>query len=388
MEDIFLKTKEYIIENYKRFEVAFQKGEGVYLYDFNGKPYLDFLAGIAVNVLGHSHEVVVNALKEQVKKLIHVSNLYYIKEQADLAELLIKNSCCDKAFFCNSGAEANEAAIKLVRLFDKDRYKIISMENSFHGRTLAALAATGQTKYQKGFEPMPDGFVYAKFNDFNDFVNKVDSRVAAVFIELIQGEGGINVADRGYVERLFNYCKENNILFVVDEIQTGIGRTGKIFAYEHYGIEPDVITLAKGLGGGLPIGALLAKDYVASKFGYGTHGSTFGGNPLISYVSKEVVSFVIKEGLYKKAEELGNYMIERLKSVLKDNKQFEYISGMGLMVGVHFRESSYADYVVRKALDKGILIGKAGDRSVRLEPPLIVQKEHIDAVVDFFWKIK
>ncbi|WP_025270613.1 aspartate aminotransferase family protein [Hippea sp. KM1] len=387
MEDIFFKSDRYIIGNYKRFKVAFERGEGVYLYDYNGRAYLDFLAGIAVNVLGHSHRVVVDAIKKQAEKLIHVSNLYYIKEQADLAELLVKNSCCHKVFFCNSGAEANEAAIKLARLFDEGRYKIVSMENSFHGRTLAALAATGQTKYQKGFDPLPEGFVYARFNDYSDFLKKVDSKTAAVFVEFIQGEGGINVADKGYIKNVFEYCKDNNILFIADEIQTGIGRTGKLFAYEHYGIEPDIITLAKGLGGGLPIGALLAKEDVADRFGYGTHGSTFGGNPLVSYVSKSVVSFVIENGLIDRARRLGNYMMERLDEVLQNNPQYRGVNGLGLMVGVVFGESDYADSVVRRALENGILIGKAGERTVRLEPPLIVKEEHIDAVVDFFGRL-
>ena len=276
MDSIFEKSNLYTMSTYKRFKVSFESGSGMYLYSYDGKRYIDFLAGIAVNILGHSHEVVVNAIKEQAEKLLHVSNLYYIKEQADLAELLVEHSCCDRAFFCNSGAEANEAALKIARKWgsEKKKYKVLSFKNSFHGRTIATLALTGQTKYQEGFGPFPEGFDYVNFNNFEDFTKKADDKTIAVFVEFIQGEGGINVAKRSFIEKVYEFCKENDILFVADEIQTGMGRTGKLFACEHYDIKPDIITLAKGIAAGLPMGVVLSKEEVASTMDFGSHGST------------------------------------------------------------------------------------------------------------------
>ncbi len=385
MESIFQKSDEFTMNTYKRFKVAFEYGRGVYLYSYDGKRYLDFLAGIAVNILGHGHDVVSKSIKEQSVKLIHVSNLYYIKEQADLAELLIEHSCCDKVFFCNSGAEANETAIKIVRKWgNPGRYKILSFKNSFHGRTIATLALTGQVKYQHGFEPMPDGFDYIEFNNFNDFISKVDEKTVAVFVEFVQGEGGINVADKTFIEDLYKYCKAQGILFVADEIQTGMGRTGRLFAYEHYGIEPDIITLAKGIAAGLPMGAVLAKGELSEVLGFGTHGSTFGGNPLVSYVARNVLRFVLNSNLTEHAENMGNYLMDQLNSAIGHSKMVEKIEGLGLMIGVKLKEKQRVDDLVNKAMEERILIGKAGSSTIRLEPPLIVEKPHIDTVVDFF----
>ena len=385
MEGVFEKSDTFVMKTYKRFRVAFERGEGVYLYSLDGKRYLDFLAGIAVNTLGHSHEVVIRALREQAGKLIHVSNLYYIKEQAELAQLLVENSCCDRVFFSNSGAEANEAAIKIARKWgNPDRFKILSFNNSFHGRTIATLALTGQRKYQKGFEPFPEGFEYVNFNDFEDFKVKVDRKTVAVFVEFVQGEGGINVADREFIKSVYDYCKENGILFIADEIQTGIGRTGKLFAYEHYGVEPDIITLAKGIASGLPMGATLAKGEVAEAFGFGDHGSTFGGNPLVSRVALDVLSFVLKEGLIEHAELLGDYLLKGLREVAKEKDSIVRVDGLGLMVGVEFCDKQKADDAVKKAFENNLLLGKAGEKTVRLEPPLIVEKAHIDMVLEFF----
>ena len=385
MEGVFEKSDKFVMKTYKRFRVAFERGEGVYLYSLDGRRYLDFLAGIAVNTLGHSHEVVIRALGEQAGKLIHVSNLYYIKEQAELAQLLVENSCCDRVFFSNSGAEANETAIKIARKWgNPDRFKILSFNNSFHGRTIATLALTGQRKYQKGFEPFPEGFEYVNFNDFEDFKVKVDRKTVAVFVEFVQGEGGINVADREFIKSVYDYCKENGILFIADEIQTGIGRTGKLFAYEHYGVEPDIITLAKGIASGLPMGATLAKGEVAEALGFGDHGSTFGGNPLVSRVALDVLSFVIKEGLIEHAELLGDYLLKGLREVAKEKDDIVRVDGLGLMVGVEFCDKQRADDVVKKAFENNLLLGKAGEKTVRLEPPLIVEKAHIDMVLEFF----
>ncbi len=382
--NVFDKTHNFITGTYKRFPVAFERGEGMYLYDDRGSEYLDFLAGIAVNVLGHSHKIIKEAIAYQSQRLIHVSNLYYIKEQADLAEYLIGHSVLDKVFFCNSGAEANESAIKLARLYGEGkRYKIITMEDSFHGRTLASLSATGQKKYHKGFEPMPAGFEYAKLDDFNDLKDKADDKTVAVIVEFIQGEGGINVADRDYMKKVYDFCKSRDMLFIADEVQTGGGRTGRFFAYEYFGIEPDIVTLAKSLGGGLPIGAMLAKDAVAKYFTHGTHGSTFGGSPFVSYVSLQTVKYIVESGLMKHAEEVGAYFLNKLKDIAKKSKDVESASGMGLILGLHMKDEEKATNLVAKALDNKILIGKAGGSTVRFEPPLIVEKEHVDIVIDF-----
>jgi len=385
--DVFEKTDKFIMSTYKRFPISFTKGEGVYLFDDKNNRYLDCLAGIAVNILGHSHKVITESIEKQSKKLIHVSNLYYIKEQADLACLLVENSCCDKVFFSNSGAEANEAAIKLARLYGKkDRYKIVTMKNSFHGRTITTLAATGQTKYQKGFEPMTPGFSYAQFNDFEDLKKQIDDKTCAVIVEFIQGEGGINTANPQYISDTYKLCKENDILFIADEVQTGMGRTGKLFAYEHYGIEPDIITMAKALGGGLPIGATLAKEEISQVFTYGTHGSTFGGNPLISYVAFNVLKYVLEKDLAYEAQEKGNYLIKNLKKLVKNKEDIVGADGFGLIVGLHTKSGEYADEIVSKALENKILIGKAGNCSIRFEPPLIVEQKHIDTVLEFLDK--
>ena len=385
MEAVFEKSDAFVMKTYKRFRVAFEYGKGVYLYSLDGKQYLDFLAGIAVNTLGHSHEVVVQALQEQAEKLIHVSNLYYIKEQAELAQLLVENSCCDKVFFSNSGAEANETAIKIARKWgNPEKFKILSFNNSFHGRTIATLALTGQKKYQKGFEPFPDGFEYVNFNDFSDFKSKVDEKTVAVFVEFVQGEGGINVADREFIKSVYDYCKDNGMLFIADEIQTGIGRTGKLFAYEHYGIEPDIITLAKGIASGFPMGATLAKGDVADALGFGDHGSTFGGNPLACRVAFGVLGYVLKRGLVEHAALLGDYLLKGLGEIAEEKDDIVRVDGLGLMVGVEFSDRKKAEDIVKKAFEHYILLGKAGEKTVRLEPPLIVEKPHIDKVLEFF----
>ena len=385
MEAVFEKSDAFVMKTYKRFRVAFEYGKGVYLYSLDGKQYLDFLAGIAVNTLGHSHEVVVQALQEQAEKLIHVSNLYYIKEQAELAQLLVENSCCDKVFFSNSGAEANETAIKIARKWgNPEKFKILSFNNSFHGRTIATLALTGQKKYQKGFEPFPDGFEYVNFNDFSDFKSKVDEKTVAVFVEFVQGEGGINVADREFIKSVYDYCKDNGMLFIADEIQTGIGRTGKLFAYEHYGIEPDIITLAKGIASGFPMGATLAKGDVADALGFGDHGSTFGGNPLACRVAFGVLGYVLKRGLVEHAAYMGDYLLKGLREITEGKESVVRVDGLGLMVGVEFSDGKKAEDIVKKAFEHYILLGKAGEKTVRLEPPLIVEKPHIDKVLEFF----
>lgn len=381
----FKEADKYLFQNYGRFPYAFEKGEGCYIYDENGKKYLDMLSGIAVNCLGYNHPKLSEAICDQAKKIIHISNLFYIKPQVEVAKILVENSCGDKVFFCNSGAESNEAAIKLVRryFYDKslNKYEIVSFEGGFHGRTLGALAATAQPKYHEGFQPLPEGFKYAKYNNIQSVKNLINEKTAAIFIELIQGEGGVNPADKEFVKELFSICKENNILFCVDEVQTGIGRTGKLFAYQHYDIEPDIITLAKGLGGGVPIGAVIAKEEIAKSFIPGTHASTFGGNYLATVSAKVVLQEVLSEGFLDKVRENGDYLKERLK-------EFGFnVKGLGLIVGMDLPENINAKDVVVKALENGLIIGTAGKNTLRFVPPLIIDKKDIDLAIEILKNI-
>jgi acetylornithine aminotransferase (EC 2.6.1.11) len=382
----FEEADKYLFPNYARLPYSFVKGEGCYLYDEDGKKYLDMLSGIAVNQLGYNHPKLTESICRQAKEIIHVSNLFYIKPQYEVAKILVENSCGDKVFFCNSGAEANEALIKLIRryFYDKkeNRYEIITFEGSFHGRTLATITATAQPKYQEGFHPLPEGFKYAKFNDIDSVKQLINDKTAAVLIELIQGEGGVNPADKGFIKELYSICRENGILFTVDEVQTGIGRTGKLFAYQHYDIEPDIISLAKGLGGGVPIGAIIAKDEIAKSFVPGTHASTFGGNYLATAAAKVVLEEILSDGFLDKVIENGEYLKERLKT-------FGYpVKGLGLMIGMDLPEEISAKEIMKKALENGLIIGTAGKNTLRFVPPLIIQKDDIDLAVNIlkkFW---
>jgi len=381
----FEEADKYLFPNYARLPYSFTKGEGCYLYDEDGKKYLDMLSGIAVNQLGYNHPKLTESICRQAKEIIHVSNLFYIKPQYEVAKILVENSCGDKVFFCNSGAEANEALIKLIRryFYDKkeNRYEIITFEGSFHGRTLAAITATAQPKYQEGFQPLPEGFKYAKFNDIDSVIQLINDKTAAVLIELIQGEGGVNPADKEFIKELYSICRENGILFTVDEVQTGIGRTGKLFAYQHYDIEPDIISLAKGLGGGVPIGAIIAKDKIANSFVPGTHASTFGGNYLATAAAKVVLEEILSDGFLDKVIENGEYLKERLKT-------FGYpVKGIGLMIGMDLPEEISAKDIMKKALENGLIIGTAGKNTLRFVPPLIIQKDDIDLAVNILEKI-
>ncbi len=382
----FEEGNKYLMPNYSRFPVSFERGEGVYLYDDKGKEYLDMLAGIAVNILGYNHPLITETICKQAKEIIHISNLFYIKPQIELAKRLVKSSVCDKAFFCNSGAEANEAAIKLVRKYFRDRgenrYEIITFKGGFHGRTLAALSATATPEYQKGFEPLVEGFTYAEFNNTDSVLENINEKTAAIMLEIIQGEGGVNPAEKDFLEEIQSICNERGILLVIDEVQTGIGRTGKLFAYQHFGLSPDIITLAKGLGGGIPIGAVLAKKEVADSFSPGTHGSTFGGNYLSTAVAKEIVDFVNREEFLNDVYRKGEYLKERLKL------EFGYqVKGIGLMVGMELPEDMSVKEVVKKSLEHGLVVGMAGKNTLRFVPPLIINEEHIDEAVDILKKV-
>jgi predicted acetylornithine/succinylornithine family transaminase len=372
-------TERYLMTTYRRLPVAFASGQGVRLTDLEGKHYLDFIGGIAVSSLGHRHPALTAALQAQAGRLLHVSNLYLIAEQAHLAQRLVEHSAAARAFFCNSGAEANEAAIKLARKYwrtrGSSRHEIIVAQGSFHGRTLAALAATAQPKYQQDFNPLPPGFVTVPFNDSAALRAAVTDRTAAVMLEVVQGEGGYRFAASGYLSAVRDLCDEHGLLLVLDEIQTGVGRTGRWFAYEHFGIVPDVITLAKGLGGGVPIGALLATE-AASAFVPGDHGSTFGGNPLACAAALAVVETIEREDLVRHAAEVGAYFLAALKTLAGRHPVITDVRGLGLMIALDL--SIEAGPVVDACRDGGLLINAVQPQTLRIAPPLIVSTAEVD----------
>ncbi len=378
--------KKYYMQTFgNRTPVCFVKGEGIHLWDTRGEKYEDFLAGIAVSALGHSHPALVQAITDQAKKLIHCSNYYYIESQARLAKLLAENSCCDRVFFCNSGAEANEGAIKLARIFYKkkgieNKYEIISLHKSFHGRTLATLAATGQEKYKAPYAPLTPTFINVPINDYDALFTAVGDKTCAILLEPIQGEGGVNLISSEYAQRVRKLCDEKDILLIFDEVQTGLGRTGKLFGYEHLGIEPDIFTLAKALGGGVPIGALCAKDFVASAFEPGDHGSTFGGNPLATSAGYAVLSTILNDKLPSRAATVGKYFMEGIKSLKDKHPLIGEVRGKGLMIGLELTEP-LAKKLHQKLLDKHYLTGAVSDRVLRMLPPLIVTEEEIDGFI-------
>ncbi|MEK6560151.1 MAG: aspartate aminotransferase family protein [Nitrospirota bacterium] len=384
--EVFEESRKYIMNTYKRLPLFIVKGRGNRVYDGEGKEYLDFVSGLAVNNIGHCNPRVTVAFQKQAQRLVHTSNLFYTEPQVKLAKLLVENSFADKVFFCNSGAEANEAAIKLIRKYssgkETGRYEIITALNSFHGRTMATLTATGQDKFHKGFEPLVPGFSYVPFNDIAAVEKAINDKTAAVMIEPIQGEGGVNIPDKDYLKRLREICDFNGILLALDEVQTGIGRTGKLFAYQHTGIAPDIMTLAKGLGGGLPIGAMLAKDHVASAFTPGTHASTFGGTPLVCSAAVEVMKILTEdEIILDNCRRMGSYLVDelnKLKSkypdIIKD------IRGKGLLIGMELNIAG--EDVVRECLKKGVIINCTMERVLRFLPPLDVSQPDIDKVIE------
>ncbi|OGW20629.1 MAG: acetylornithine aminotransferase [Nitrospirae bacterium GWB2_47_37] len=377
----------YLMHTYSRQPVILRKGRGMKVWGTDGKEYLDFVGGIAVNVLGHCHPKVVIAIQKQAQRLLHVSNLYYIEPQIKLAKLLCAHSFADKAFFCNSGAEANEAAIKLARKYAKEhsgqeKFEIITALNSFHGRTLATVTATGQEKFQKGFEPLMPGFKYVPFNDVNALRSAISRNTCAVMLEPIQAEGGVIIPSENYLKEVRKLCDENGLLLILDEVQTGMGRTGKLFAYEHYGITPDIMTLAKGLGGGVPIGAALATERVAASFQPGSHASTFGGNPLVCAAAIATLETILEDGLLiEHCARMGKYLINRLEQLREDyHDTIADIRGKGLLVGLEINKDGAP--IVKACLEKGLLINCTAGNVLRFAPPLIVEKKEIDHMVD------
>ncbi len=386
-----------VMPTYGRFPIAIKRGEGCRLWDTEGKEYLDFVAGIATCTLGHAHPALIATVTEQIKKLHHVSNFYYIPEQGELAEWLVNNSCMDKVFFCNSGAEANEAAIKLVRKYahtvlDKVEQPIIlTAKASFHGRTLATVTATGQEKYQKGFTPLPTGFAYVPYNDITAIENAIAdldegtlSRVVGIMIEPLQGEGGVRPGDLEYFLKLRKICDENNILLVFDEVQVGVGRSGKLWGYEKLGVEPDILTSAKGLAGGIPIGAMLCKDSCAV-FEPGNHASTFGGNPFVCASALAVLRTIENEGILHNVQARGEQLRVRLRAIAKKYPSlFTEVRGWGLINGIELRADLDLTSInlVKAAMEEGLLLAPAGTKVLRFVPPLVVSKAEVDEAGD------
>ncbi len=382
-----------VMNTYGRFPIAIERGQGCRLWDTEGKEYLDFVAGIATCTLGHAHPALIAAVTEQIQKLHHVSNLYYIPEQGQLAEWLVNNSCADKVFFCNSGAEANEAAIKLVRKYahtqlDKVEQPIIlTAKASFHGRTLATITATGQDKYQKGFGPLPAGFAYVPYNDITAVENAIAdldegtfSRVVGIMIEPLQGEGGVRPGDLEYFLRLRKICDENNILLIFDEVQVGIGRTGKLWGYQNLGVEPDILTSAKGLAGGIPIGAMLCKESCAA-FEPGNHASTFGGNPFACASALAVLQTLERDGILHNVEARGEQLRVKLRAIAqKYSSLFTEVRGWGLINGMEISPDVDLTSIdlVKAAMSAGLLLAPAGPKVLRFVPPLIVSPEEVE----------
>lgn len=386
INEIMEMDKKYYMNTFgNRTPVCFQYGKGINLWDTEGKKYYDFFAGIAVSVLGHGHPALVKAISEQAEKIIHCSSLYYIEPQAKLAKLLAENSCADRVFFGNSGAEANEGAIKLARIYFKksdspEKYEIITLKKSFHGRTLTTVAATGQEKYQKPYMPITPGFKHVQLNDLEALKKEISPATCAIMMEPIQGESGVNPAELEYVKGVRKLCDEKGLLLIFDEIQTGIGRTGKLFGYENYGVEPDIFTLAKGLAGGVPIGALCAKEHVAKAFEPGDHGSTFGGNPLACAAGLAVMETILKDGLVENAAEMGAYFRGKLDSLTGKYSLIKEIRGMGLMIGIQLGREKAVE-IKNQLFSKGFLTGSVGSDVVRILPPLIITRADIDLFI-------
>jgi predicted acetylornithine/succinylornithine family transaminase len=383
-KEIMALADENIMNTYKRFPIVLVKGSGVKVWDVNGKEYLDFVAGIAVCNLGHSHPQVIAAVKEQLENLTHVSNLYYTEPQAQLAKLLVDNSFADKVFFCNSGAEANEAAIKLARKYahenmGPDKFELITMKDSFHGRTMATITATGQEKFQFGFTPLLEGFTYVPFNDLQALEARISNKTCGIMVEPIQGEGGVNIPDTQYLARMREICDRHGILLIVDEVQTGMGRTGELFAYEHSGIKPDIMTLAKALGNGFPIGAMLATNKIAKAFIPGNHASTFGGSPLAMAAANATVKTMLQEGILEHCRKMGDYFLLQLKKLQQKHKIIKEVRGMGLMLAAQLNIES--GDIVNECLQKGLLINSAGSKTLRFVPPLIITTQDVDQAI-------
>ena len=389
-EQIFAKDKDDYMPVFARYNIVLDHGDGPYLYDTNGKKYIDYLAGIAVNVVGHNYKPLVDAISRQAAKMIHCSNLYYTEVQVEAAEKLKKLSDMDKVFFGNSGAEANEGAIKLARKYatdiDPEKIQIISALHSFHGRTIATLTATGQDHYHHGFGPLPEGFDYVPFNDIEALEAKMSNKTCAVMLEAIQGEGGVHVPDKDYLPKVRALCDKYNAVLIFDEVQCGMGRTGTFFGCQQFGVKPDIVTLAKGLAGGVPIGAFLATDKVASAFHPGDHGSTFGGNPLACAAACVVLDALTKDNLMKNAVEVGAYLKEKFNAYKeKYPTLIKDVRGRGLILGMEL--SRPGREIANECLDYGAIINCTAGNVLRFVPPLNITKAHVDELIAILDKV-
>lgn len=386
-EDIVKLYDQYVMNTYKRVPLCLEKAKGSIVWDIDGKKYLDFFPGWAVSGIGHCHSRVVRAVSEQARTLMHVSNNYYSRQQAFLAKRIIENSFPGKVFFSNSGAEANEAAIKLARKYghEKARYEIITMTKSFHGRTLATITATGQDKVKIGFEPLPAGFVHVPFNDIEAVKTAVTDKTIAIMLEPVQCEGGINIADKAYMSGLRKLCDERDMLLILDEVQTGMGRSGKMFAYQNYGVTPDVMTLAKSLGGGLPIGACVAGKKIQDVLTPGTHASTFGGSPIVSAAALAVFEAIEKEGLIQNTNRMGKYLKNKLEVLKKKYHFIKDIRAMALIIGIEL--AIKGEEIYKECLKEGLLINCTQDTILRIMPPLTVKKSEIDKATRILDKV-
>lgn len=383
-QDVFQSYKDYIMPTYTKMPYIFVKGKGMRIFDLDGKQYLDFFPGWGVGNVGHCNSEVLSAIRYQMGKLIHLPNNFYHPAQAKLAMEIIRHSFDGKVFFSNSGAEANEAAIKLCRAYGSQngqhRYEILTFENAFHGRTLATITATGQKKYQKGFEPLVEGFrTNLPFNDLNTVIQAITDKTVAILVEVVQGEGGINVGTPEFIRGLRKICDERKMLLVIDEVQTGIGRTGKMFGYQNYGITPDVMTLAKSLGGGLPVGCMVAARPIADLLTPGTHASTFGGSPVVCRAALGVFKTIQKDKMLENAVAMGRYLIDQLKNLQKECSAIKEVRGLGLMIGVELNIKGLP--VVERCLQKGLLINCTHDYVLRLMPALTVTKKQTDVAL-------
>jgi len=385
MTDWVAEESQYLFQNYGRQPVVFERGEGTRIWDVDGNEYLDFVGGVAVNILGHAHPVVAKAVAEQAATLIHTSNLFYTKPMIQLAKLLVENSCLDRVFFCNSGTEAVEAAIKLARRWGLDTkmgaHEIITTVDGFHGRSLGALAATGNARYREPFGPLMPGFHHVPWNDLEAIRAATNDKTCAIMVEPIQGEGGVNMPAEGYLQGIRQWCDEKGILLILDEVQTGIGRTGSLFAYEQEGIEPDIMTLAKGLGGGVPLGAVMAREEIAAHLVKGDHGSTFGGNALATAAGYATVKHIIDEDVPAAAARASERLMSRLRSMEDRLEVVNEVRGRGLLIAVQFTRDCAND-VVDSCRRRGLLANNVRPNAVRLMPPLNVTDDEIDRACD------
>ncbi|MGP3778682.1 aspartate aminotransferase family protein [Halanaerobium saccharolyticum] len=386
IEEIVEMDEKHFMNVYSgRYPLYVEKAEGIKLYSKDGKVYRDFLAGIGVNALGYSNQRFKEALKDQIDKIIHCSNLYYIEPQAELEKKLCQNSCYDRVFFANSGSEANEGALKLARKYFKkkgtNKFETITADKSFHGRTMSTVTATGQDKYKKPFTPLPEGFSTVPFNDLEALKEAVTEKTAAIMLEPVQGEGGIYPAEKEYLEGVRELCDQEDILLIFDEVQCGMGRTGELFAYQNYGVEADIISLAKALGGGVPIGAFMAKEEVAAAFEPGDHGTTFGGNPLATRAASEVMDIMLEPGFLESVKEKGAYLRSELDKLVAENDNLVETRGKGLMLALEVGGSLSAKEITNQLFERGFLVNAVKETTLRFLPPLVVEKEDMDLLV-------